>query len=123
MLLDLRLRHTERPEERSHRDLAPTINLDIHRAIGRRLKLKPSPPTRNNLGPIIAPHPDRVGVEEYASRADQLRDDHPLSPVDDKRSPIGHPRIITKVNILFFLFAGGFVFELHQNVQRRLVSS
>src|SRR5207248_2224921 len=80
--------HAERIEQRSHRNLAATIDARIDDVLGVELDVEPRAAIRNDArreqelagGMRLA----LVVIEEHARRAVHLADDYPLGAVDDE---------------------------------------
>ena len=109
--------NTESTQEGSDRDLTTAIDLDVQTATSGGLKFEPSTATRNHFSTVIALTGILVSGKEHTSGTHQLRNDHAFSTVNNKGSPIGHPRIVTEVNILFFGFAENFVSQFNFHMQ------
>src|SRR3989344_9156718 len=116
---DLFLAQAKSPQEGGNRDFALTVNLDIKHPGGSRFKLQPGAPHRNNLGAIYVTATMRHGGEEYAAGANQLADDHPLSPINYKSTPGCHPRVIAKIDLLLLDFASNFISQLNDRFEGR----
>ena len=115
-LLNFALFHAKRAQKRRHWQFPPAVNLHKNRTVRRRFKLQPRAATRNHLRAIITLRPNRFRIKEHPCRTNQLRHNHALCSINNKRCTVSHPRIITEVNILFLLLAGHFVLKFHQNV-------
>ena len=59
-----------------------------------------------------------VGGEENAGGADELRHDDAFGTVDDEGGALGHPGVITEIDVLLLDFASNLIGQLHHDVQR-----
>ena len=120
---DFRLIHTKCSEESRHRQFATAVNFNVNRTIRSRLKLKPRTTARNHLCTVIILKSNRLAVEEHTSRTNKLRHDHAFRTVNYKCRAVSHPRIITKINVLFFFGTGYLVFKLDLHMKRSFIGS
>ena len=94
----------ERVEQRSHRDLAATVDARVHDVLGVELDVEPGAAIGNDAGReqqlarrmALA----LVVVEEHAGAAVHLRDDDALGAVDDEGAVVGHERHVAHVDVL-----------------------
>ena len=107
-------------EEGGDRDFAATVDFDVDTAVGGSFELEPSTAARDDFGAVVVATANVFSGEENASRTDELGDDDTLGAVDDEGGTVGHPRIIAKVDVLFFDFAGDFVGKLDDDVEGSL---
>ena len=76
-----------------NRELLLPINVCIHDIINVRSKLNPRPLKRNNSSRIkFRPISMHTLTEKHTRRTMQLRNDHALSPINDKGPPLCHIR-------------------------------
>ena len=108
----------ERAQESRDGDFAAAIDFDVDTAAGCGLELKPSTATWNHFRAVITLAVHFVSREENARRTDELRNDDTFGAVDNEGGAVGHPGIITKVNILFLNLAGDLVGQLDLDVKR-----
>ena len=105
------LEEPEGAQEGGGEHLAPPVHPHVEDVVGVELELHPRA--------AVGDHPGReeqlargdrlalVVVEEHTRRALELRDDHPLGPVDDEGALLGHERELAQVHLLLPHLAHG----------------
>ncbi len=108
----------ERTQESRDGDFAAAVDFDVDTAAGCGLELEPSTATWNYLRAVITFAVHFISSEENARRTDELRNDDTFGAVDNEGGAVGHPGIVTEVNILFLNLAGNLVGQLDLDVKR-----
>ena len=111
----------KRPQQGSDGNFAFAVDFDVDRTVGSSLELQPGAAAGDDLCAVQVVRTVRVGRKENTGRTDQLGHDDALGAVDHERTAAGHPGVITEVDFLLFDFAGDFVGQLDDSLQRRLV--
>src|SRR5712691_2590816 len=95
-------RQTEGAEKDGAEELALAVDADVEDVLLVVLELHPRSAIRDDLRQEGV---RRLFGEEDARRAVELRDDHALGSVDDKRAVLGHQRDVAEEHFLFFRVA------------------
>ena len=114
--------HAENTQEVRNRHFPVPIDLHADRAIDIRFELKPRAAVRDDLRTEEFLSPPWLRGKIYARGPDDLRNDHALDAVYDKRPPIGHRRKIAEINFLRFAFSRFFIREPHVHAQCGFIS-
>src|SRR5690606_33081600 len=109
--------HSKRLKQSCNGNFSLAVNFYINRTRGGGLKLQPSTTSRYNFGPIKIISTMRLSREEHTGRTNKLRNYNSLRAVNYKRTTLGHPWVITQINLLLFNFAGDFVGQLNCGFQ------
>src|SRR5690606_14329626 len=90
---------------------------NVNNTVCSGFKFKPCTTAWNKLRTVVITGRKTVGSKENTRRTDKLRNNDTFSTVDNKCSAVGHPRIITEVDFLFFYFTSYFVCQLYNGVK------